>query len=90
MRQNSIITDIFYIQLINIFRSDCGKEFYSFQKLLDIPLLLTNINGDTNLKELIKEFMKDITVNLNEDCTICKLKKENIKKKIRLILLMIL
>ena len=41
-RENSIIVDIFYNQIINIFTCSCGFESYSFQKLLDIPLLLPN------------------------------------------------
>ena len=41
-RENSIIVDIFYNQMINIFTCACGFESYSFQKLLDIPLLLPN------------------------------------------------
>ena len=37
-RENSIITDLFYTQMINIFNCKCGYESYSIQKLLDIPL----------------------------------------------------
>ena len=29
-RENSIITDIYYTQMINIFTCKCGKETYSF------------------------------------------------------------
>jgi len=39
-RENSIVMDSFYAQIINIFTCKCGFESYSFQKLLDIPLLL--------------------------------------------------
>ena len=36
-RENSIITDIFYIQMINTFVYICGHKSYSIQKLLNIP-----------------------------------------------------
>ena len=39
-RENSIIIDLFYAQLITSFTCHCGEETYSFQKILDFPLLL--------------------------------------------------
>ena len=82
-RENSFITDYFYFQLINIFTCECGEEFYSFQKLIDIPLLIPILKGEISLKELIKEFMREIIVNLKVKCRKCKIEMENIKKKIR-------
>ena len=41
-RENSIITDIYYTQMINIFTYKCGNEIYSFKKILDIPLSINN------------------------------------------------
>ena len=82
-RENSFITDYFYFQLINIFTCECGEEFYSFQKLIDIPLLIPILKGEISLKELIKEFMREIMVNLKVKCRKCKIEMENIKKKIR-------
>ena len=40
-RENSLVTEIFYIQLINTFTCNCGYETYSFQKLVDIPLFIS-------------------------------------------------
>ena len=67
-RENSIITDLFYTQLINIFTCKSGCESYSFQKLLDIPLLIPNDVREINLYNLIELFNK---------------KKTNIKKIIK-------
>ena len=39
-RENSFIIDTFYTQLITIFNCKCEFETYSFQKVLDIPLMI--------------------------------------------------
>ena len=82
-RENSIIIDIFYIQMINIFTCQCGYESYSFQKLLDIPLLLTMKTIQTDLISLIKEYLKEEAIDWSSKCEKCK--KENVKhyKKIK-------
>ena len=41
-REKSIITDIFYSQIVNIYTCQCKAEIYSFQKILDFPLLFPN------------------------------------------------
>ena len=51
-RENSIIIDLFYIQIINIFKCICGFESYSCQKLLDIPLLLPMKSREIDLLSL--------------------------------------
>ena len=81
--ENSIITDIYYVQLINIFICSCGKESFSFQKLLDIPLLIPTNCRNITLKKLIENFLLEIRVNLNDSCLKCHKKKENIKKQIK-------
>ena len=81
--ENSIITDIYYVQLINIFTCSCGKESFSFQKLLDIPLLIPTNCRNITLKKLIENFSLEIKVNLNDSCLKCHKKKENIKKQIK-------
>ena len=58
-RENSIVIEIFYSQMINIFVcKNCGFNSYSFEKILDIPLLLP----DNNLN---KNFNNNITPNNN-------------------------
>ena len=84
-RENSIITDIFYIQMINTFVCKCGQESYSFQKLLVIPLLLPNDNKDISFNELIRNYLKSVKVNLDDECEKFKKKEPTLKKKYILI-----
>ena len=39
-RENSIVTRIFYSQIISTYTCDCNNILYTFQNILDIPLLL--------------------------------------------------
>ena len=39
-REKSIITDLFYIGLVNKFICTCKYETYSFENLLDLTLLI--------------------------------------------------
>ena len=39
-KENSIITQLFYSQIINIYYCSYNYISYSFQKIMDIPLLL--------------------------------------------------
>jgi len=75
-RENSIIVDIFYNQMINIFTCACGFESYSFQKLLDIPLLLPN-KQQIDLLSLIKEYFKEEELDWSTKCEKCQ--KEGLK-----------
>ena len=71
-RENSIIMDLFYTQLINIFTCKKGCESYSFQKLLDIPLLIQNNIREINLYNLIEMFNDETRVDLDIICKKCK------------------
>ena len=71
-RENSIIVDIFYNQIINIFTCACGFESYSFQKLLDIPLLLPNKTFKIDLSSLITEYFKEEEIDWSTKCDECK------------------
>ena len=71
-RENSIIIDIFFSQIINIFTCKCGFESYSFQKLLDIPLLLPMKIRETDLISLIREYFKEETLDWSNKCEKCK------------------
>ena len=82
-RENSIITDLFYTQIINIFNCKCGYESYSFQKLLDIPLLVPTETREINLYNLIEMFNNKISVDLDNKCKKCKKRKKNIKIQIK-------
>ena len=82
-RENSVITDLFYTQMINIFTCKSGCKSYSFQKLLDIPLLIPKNVREVNIYNLLDMFIKEIKVDLKEACKECQEKKINIKKEIR-------
>jgi len=41
-RENSIVIETFYGQTCNTFKCTCGLESYSFEKFLDVPLLISN------------------------------------------------
>ena len=71
-RENSLIIDIFYNQIINIFTCSCKFESYSFQKLLDIPLLLPNKKFKTDLSSLIKEYFKEEEIEWGTKCENCQ------------------
>ena len=52
-KEDSFIVDSFYIQLLNIYKCNCGFETYSCEKILDIPLKMPNIKNYT-IKELLE------------------------------------
>ena len=82
-RENSIIIDLFYTQIINIFKCDCGFESYSCQKLLDIPLLLPMKSREIDLISLIKEYLKEEIIEWSDECENCKNKSMKHHKKIK-------
>ena len=72
-REKSIITEIFYAQIVNIFTCECKAEIYSFQKILDFPLLFPeNINNDIiTLKELLKLYFQTENIDFESKCDVC-------------------
>jgi ubiquitin C-terminal hydrolase len=72
-REKSIITEIFYAQIVNIFTCECKAEIYSFQKILDFPLLFPeNINNDIiTLKELLKLYFQTENIDFESKCDAC-------------------
>jgi hypothetical protein len=53
-REKSIVTDLFYAQLITTFTCHCSHRTYSFQKILDFPLLLPQNKSNVNIYDLLK------------------------------------
>ena len=51
-REDSIIIDIFYSEIISKFTCMCNYVTYSFQKYLDIPLLIPENKRTFNIEEL--------------------------------------
>ena len=83
-RENSIIINIFYAQIINIFTCECGYESYSFEKILDIPLLLpNNRNSDKlNLEKLLLNYFSGEKFKWDSKCEKCLKKNLFHSKKI--------
>ena len=78
-KENSFIIDLFYIQQINSFKCKCGFTSYSFEKYLDIPLLIP-YEKECDLKELLKYNLKSSTSLWEKPCESCKSICEHIKE----------
>ena len=88
-RENSIIIKIFYPLIINVFICECGFETYSFERILDIPLLLpkNNNNLSVDLMSLIRNYFEGDEFKWETKCKKCKIKNKMHKKKIFLTIL---
>ena len=71
-RENSIITDIFYSQIVNTFICECNNKIYSFQKILDFPLLLPDNVPKISINDLLKNYFKIEEIDFSEPCISCK------------------
>ena len=78
-RENSLIMECFYSQIINIFKCECGFETYSFEKILDFPLLFRKDDKKVNLKELLDEYFKKEKIKFETKCEKCSKKEVHIK-----------
>ena len=78
-REISIITKLFYSQIITTFKCSCGSEIYSFQKLLDFPLLFPANVEKIDLSELLKIYFKTEIVEFETECENCKRKAKRNK-----------
>ena len=83
-RENSIIINVFYAQIINTFTCECGYESYSFEKILDIPLLLPNNrnNDKLNLGNLLFNYFSGEKFKWDSKCEKCLKKNLYHSKKI--------
>ena len=76
-RESSIIIDSFYAQIVNIFK--CKKknknETYSFERILDLPLLLPNDSESFSLEELLNNYFLDEELKYNQKCKDCHRRK---------------
>ena len=72
-RENSLIIECFYSQIINIFKCKCNFETFSFQKLLDFPLLLPQKSSskEIDIKDLLNEYFKEDEINFQTKCEKC-------------------
>ena len=83
-RENSIVIKIFYPLIINTFICECGFETYSFERILDIPLLLPKNynNSSVDLMNLIRNYFEGDEFKWETKCKKCKIKNKMHKKKI--------
>ena len=89
-RENSIIVKVFYTQIMNIFTCKCGDVSYSFEKLLDIPLLFPKnkkFNNSLHLNQLINMYFEGETLTWSLKCPKCEKKEEERDKKIKFVIL---
>ena len=70
-RESSIIIDSFYGQLINIFTCKCNFKDYSFQKILDLPLLFEGNTSYFTIYELLDKYFKDEVIQFEAKCENC-------------------
>ena len=82
-RENSLVMDTFYGQLINIFKCECDFETYSFEKILDLPLLLQKHSSSIDIKDLLKDYFECERIKFETKCEKCK-KKEWHTKEIKI------
>ena len=81
-RENSLIMDVFYGQLINIFKCECNFETYSFEKILDLPLLLPKEKVSIDIKDLLKNYFECERIKFETKCENCK-KKNGTQKRLK-------
>ena len=75
LREDSIIIDTFYGQIINIFTCksyQCNQQTFSFQKVLDLPLLIPrNVSTSISLNELIEGYFEKEDIKFETKCEGC-------------------
>ncbi len=81
-RENSLIMDVFYGQLINIFKCECNLETFSFEKILDLPLLLPK-DATRTIEQLLDEYFTEEEIQFETKCEECG-KKTVHKKKVKI------
>ena len=91
-RENSIIVKVFYSQIMNVFTCDCGDISYSFEKILDIPLLfpkeINNINNkEIDLYDLLYHYFHGEKISWALKCPKCGQKDVERNKSIKLSIL---
>ncbi|MCQ2820598.1 MAG: ubiquitin carboxyl-terminal hydrolase [archaeon] len=84
-KEDSLIVDIFYGQLVSTYTCRCGTESYSFQKFLDLPLLFTS-RGSQNVSDMLDLYFKDERIKWESKCEGCKQKTEH-RKQLRISIL---
>ena len=71
-REHSIITDLFYSQIITTYTCECKGAIYAFQKLLDFPLLLRENMKTIDIYNLLRIYFQDEIIDFEKQCEKCK------------------
>ena len=82
-REKSIITETFYSQIITTFTCKCRFNNYSFQKLLDFPLLLPKNINQIDIISLLKIYCQTEIIDFERKCENCH-KIEQHQKEIKI------
>ena len=72
-RENSAVIKNFYFQMMNIYVCSCGYETFSFDKYLDLPLLIPDQQKNYKLIDLIKYRLNSKLNEWSQKCENCKL-----------------
>ena len=80
-RESSIVIDTFYGQVINIFTCKCKYQNYSFQKMIDFPLLLSDDKEEISINDLLDNYFSN--ENIRFKCERCH-KKRTHKKEMKI------
>lgn len=78
-REKSIVTDIFYAQLIATFTCQCNHKTYSFQKILDFPLLLPENKPNVDIYDLLINYFQSEVIDFETKCEKCQRKQKHRK-----------
>ena len=70
-REQSIITDLFYSQIITTYTCECKGAIYAFQKLLDFPLLLRENMKIIDIYDLLRIYFQDEIIDFEKQCEKC-------------------
>lgn len=71
-KESSIVIDSFYGQIVNIFTCDCSNEVYSFEKVMELPLLLPGGKSSISIEDLLDEYFREDIIKFNTNCENCK------------------
>ena len=83
-RENSFICDLFYSTIMSKFTCLCQYQTYSFQNIMDIPLLLPKDIKIIELEKLLTEYFKYEILEFETICENCK-KILNHKKDLNIV-----
>ena len=70
-KENSIISENFYSQLLTSYICECQSIKYSFQKISDIPLLLPENKKEASLNEMLYTYFSGEKVEFEYKCKNC-------------------